>query len=312
MSRNDMAMASDTGVTTPYEATVVITTINRKDDLRRSIRSAMEQIPPVEIVVICDGSPKEIIDMVSAEFPGIRLFHTSETMGISVQRNWGAQLATAPIIFSIDDDAAFTSSDTVSRTLKAFENPLVGAVFLPFIDVFRDKEHGTNVPEDHDDIYVAYAFVGTAYALRKELFLRLGGVWEEDDYCARLLDAGYVIRCGDTDPVHHFVSPIRSWERIAFLGARNAILYTYMNVPRPYLMLHLMGTSMMNVISGIRKKTLLTTLKGLATGYRDCISANVERRPVSRNTYRLIRRLRKQGPTRLSSVRNVLNRPLFG
>lgn len=300
-----------------YEATVVFTTINRKEDLRRAIQSAVEQMPPVEIIVIGDGSPKEIINMISDEFPTVRLFHTIETKGISVQRNWGVQLATTPIVFSIDDDAAFTSRDIISQTLNEFDHPLVGAVAMPFIDVFRDREHGTHVPDE--DLYVDYLFIGTAYALRRDLFLKLGGYeevlqfqGEEEDYCARLLDAGYIISCGHTEPIHHFVSPIRSWKKIAFLGARNAVLYTYINVPVPYLFSHLIGTSIMNVLSGIKKKMFFSTINGLLKGYQDCFSSRVKRRPVSRNTYKLIRRLRRNGPAKLSFVQKFLNKPLLG
>ena len=214
-------MTSDEGIP-KFKATVVFTTINRTKDLRKAIQSTIEQTPPVEIIVIGDGSPKELLDMVQDEFPSVRLHYTDQTQGISVQRNWGVRLATTPYIFSIDDDAAFTSPDTVSRTLKEFDNPLVGAVAMPFIDVLREREHGTQVP--NDELYVDYLFIGTAYALRKDIFLKLGSYGEvlhfqgeEDDYCARLLDAGYVISCGHTDPIHHFVSPVRSWDRIAFL-----------------------------------------------------------------------------------------------
>lgn len=298
-------------------ATVVITTIDRVDDLRRAIQSALEQVPPVEVIVIFDGSTEETFTAISREFPTIRTSRSHSTMGISVQRNLGAQLSSAPIIFSIDDDAAFTSKDTIVSILKQFEHPRIGAVAIPFKDVYRERDYGLDVAND-GEIYVANIYIGTAYALRKNLFLKLGGYGEvlqfqgeEDDYCARMMDAGYVIRCGSSPPIFHYVSPIRSWEKIAYLGARNAILFAFMNVPMPQLVIHMLGTTVVNLLNGQKNGHFLTTIKGLLQGYKDCFASAVRRQPISVNTYKLIRKLRKGSRMTLEQIEPFLNKPRY-
>ena len=55
------------------KASIVITTKNRKESLRRAIASAVMQTIPVEIIVIDDGSTDGTSEMVTSEFPQVRL-----------------------------------------------------------------------------------------------------------------------------------------------------------------------------------------------------------------------------------------------
>lgn len=300
-----------------YNATVVITTKNRKEDLRRALKSAVAQVPPVEVIVIDDGSTDGTREMVINEFPTVKVVRSEKSLGLIVQRNRAAQLATTPIIFSIDDDAEFSSPHIVARTLTEFDHPRVGAVAIPFEDVFRKVKYGLKLP-DTDNIYVDHIFIGTAHAVRVDLFRQLGGYrevlyhqGEEDDFCARLLEAGYVVRCGRADLIYHYVSPKRDLKKIAYFGARNAVLFAWANVPMPYFFIHLAGTSVVNLINGMRNNYLSTTLKGLLRGYRGCADTHVKRKPISTKTYKLLRMLKKDGPIKLKEIEQLLNAPFF-
>ena len=100
------------------------------------------------------------------------------------------------MIVSIDDDAEFASRDTVAQVLSLFENPKVGAIALPHVDLLKGSEVQQQPPDD-DGTYVTNCFRGTAYAVRRDLFLELGGFREslyhqaeEQDLCLRMLAAG--------------------------------------------------------------------------------------------------------------------------
>lgn len=301
-----------------YNATVVITTKDRKEDLRRALKSVVSQVSPVEVIVIDDGSTDGTEEMILNEFPTVRVVRSEQSLGLIVQRNRAAQLATTPVIFSIDDDAELSSPHVVAQTLAEFNHPRVGAVAIPFVDVYRKVEYGTKLP-DPDNIYVEHIYIGTAHAVRVDLFRRLGGYrevlyhqGEEDDFCARLLEAGYVVRCGRADLICHYVSPKRDLKKIAYFGARNAVLFAWANVPILYFIIHLFGTSVVNLINGMRNNHLSITLKGLMRGYLDCANSYVERKPISTKTYRLFRMLRKDGPKKLKEIERLLNAPLFG
>lgn len=289
-------------------ATVVITTKNRKEDLRNAIRSALRQDVPIEVLVIDDASTDGTSDLVRREFPSVRLETAGSSQGYIVQRNRGARLASGPVIFSIDDDAIFTTPHVVRQTLADFDHPRVGAVAIPFININQDNAVRQKSPEP-TGIYVAASYIGTAHAVRRDLFLKLGGYreflfhqGEEADFCIRMLDAGYVTRLGTADPIHHFESPRRDHRRIAYYGHRNNILFAWHNAPATMLPLHVLATTCRGFIWGIKTRSIDQVTRGLVCGYGASLRAWRARQPVRCATYRLHRHLKNQGVMRLGDL----------
>jgi glycosyltransferase involved in cell wall biosynthesis len=282
----------------PPDATIVITTKNRKDDLRRALASAVAQDGSVEVLVIDDGSTDGTSDMVRSEFLQVRLHRDEVSKGLIVQRNQAAKLAAGRIIISIDDDAELMSPSTVQQVVAEFDHPRVGAVAMPFIDVHRKVSH-LPPPGSGEKVLIAKAYVGTAHALRRDIFLRLGGYreflfhqGEESDYCVRLMAAGYVIRYGHSTPLHHYVSPRRDSERIVVYGARNGILYAWHNVPMPFFLAHCF-INILNVIrNGFYQGRTLWAVRGILRGFLDSGRDFRSRSPVPATIYKLGLRLR--------------------
>jgi glycosyltransferase involved in cell wall biosynthesis len=282
------------------DATVVLTTKNRRDDLRSALESVTEQRDAaIETIVIDDGSTDGTGEMIRSQFPQVRLERRDVSAGYIVRRNEAARLATAPIIFSIDDDAAFSSPSTVAQTLGEFDAARVGAVAIPFINVNQDDVVRQRAPDD-GRLYEMFSYIGTAHAVRRDLFNQLGGYREfffhqneEMDFCIRLMDAGYVVRVGRADPIHHFESPKRVRSRMTIYGRRNDILFTMLNVPAIDLPVHLAGTSYKGLAAGIRQGHPVWAIQGLLRGYGAALSRLSLRRPVSRATYKRFRALKR-------------------
>lgn len=296
------------------DATVIITTKNRKEELRTAIKSILTQTASVEVLIIDDGSTDGTSDLVTNEFgSSVRLKRFEQSAGLIGRRNDGAELASAPIIFSIDDDAIFSTPNVVAQTLADFDHPRIGAVAIPFINVNQDQQIRQAAP-DRNLVHVASSYIGTAHALRRDLFLKLGGYrrqlihqGEESDYCLRMLDAGFVVRLGRADPIHHFESPRRDWSRVEPLGRRNDVLYVWHNVPMPYLLPHLLGTTLNGIRAGLKVGRPWRMTKGLLRGYGAIVSSEWrERRPVSAQAYRLNRMLKKRGPLPLREIEALL------
>lgn len=299
-------------------ATVVIATKDRKPDLLQAVESALAQTVPCEVIVLddagSDGSLEAARQCFPPErYPHVRLHRFEASAGYIVRRNQGAELAAAPLIISLDDDAAFPSRRTVEQTLAEFDRPRIGAVAIPFVDVRHGPAVRQQAPDDHR-AYATYAYVGTAHALRRDLFLRLGGYrpflfhqGEEGDYCLRMLAAGFVTRLGRADPIHHFESPQRDFTRWGVFGRRNDVLFAWYNVPWPDLPVHLAGTVVNGVRHGFRCGRLGNMVRGLAQGFAACGLAFRDRRPVPRPVYRLSRRLKKQGAVPLDEVVQALS-----
>jgi glycosyltransferase involved in cell wall biosynthesis len=296
----------------PARATIVITTHNRRDELRNAIASALRQSAPLDVLVVDDGSTDGTPEMVRAEFPTVRLHRDDQRRGYIVQRNRGAALARTNVIVSIDDDAVLVSRRTVEQTLAEFDHPRVGAVAIPFVDVKFGPTVYQRAPDDGEAVHVVSEYIGTAHALRRDLFLATGGYYEpynlfteERDYGLRMLADGYVVRLGRADPLHHLASPQRSWRGGYYYRARNALAFAWRNVPIPMLPAHWAATHWNVISSGVRRGHPFWTLHGVLAGYWISM-ARVRRTPVSRAVYTLSRRLVRSGSLPLSEIESSL------
>jgi glycosyltransferase involved in cell wall biosynthesis len=296
------------------DATVVITTKDRKQDLRRAVQSAVDQTADPEVLVVDDGSSDGTSRMIREEFPGVRVHREENSAGLIVRRNQGARMANGSIIFSIDDDAEFSTPHVVEQTLAEFDDPRVGAVAIPYVDVHRDRGVQQRAPSDQG-VHCTAAFRGTAHALRRDLFLQLGGYrehlvhqGEEMDYCIRMLDAGYVVRLGRSDIIKHYESPKRNYERMDFYGRRNDVLFGWHNVPSVLLPFYFFLSVTNTLRTAIRIGRVEKLITGVLAGFRDCVKHLNDRQPISLKTFRLYRQLRRESSKPLGQIEGYLRK----
>jgi glycosyltransferase involved in cell wall biosynthesis len=294
-------------------ATLVIATHNRRELLARAVQSALGQSVPLEIIVLDDASADGTAEFVESEFPTVRLQRFSTSAGYIVRRNQGAQLASAPFIFSLDDDAVYSTPDVVRQTLDDFFDAQVGAVAIPCVDILKSPDRRQPYPDDGRR-YVTSEFIGTAYAVRKSAFSAIGGFreqlfhqGEERDFCARLWDARFAVLLGSSDPIHHFESPVRDMARMDVYGRRNDICYAFNNVPGAMLPVHLMATTWNGIRFGFRNGHPGRTVRGLVKGFSDGMRSWKSRAPIGLDTYRLLQQLRRQRFAAWSSAEGFLS-----
>jgi GT2 family glycosyltransferase len=293
-------------------ASVVIPTCNRVEELRALIDSLLYQTVPLEIMIMDDGKSEDTGRMLTQEFPDVRHYQIDSGRGPGFQRNRGIELARSNFVFPVDDDTYFTSASTVEQTLSEFNHPRVGAVGIPFINTRQDEVVRQRAPDDRS-IYAVHAFVGAAHAMRRDLFLKLGGYREhfyymgdEGDLCLRMLAAGYITRMGRADSIHHLESHRRDTSLADHYGRRNDVLFAWHNVPMPFLPLHLAATTWNGVRTALRADNRLRMICGIAAGYTSCLSNWSQRAPVSSQIYRLHRRLKKNGALPLKELEMFL------
>jgi GT2 family glycosyltransferase len=279
----------------PLSVTVVVTTRNRRDDLHACLDSIGQQTVAAEVIVVDDASEDGTAEMVRSRYPHVTLVRHEQPRGYIAGRNEAARLATGAVIVSLDDDAVFSAAGVVAATAAAFTDARVGAVAIPYADVRRGPDVYQRAP-DGEHIYVTRTFIGTAHAIKRDTFLALGGYrehlfhqGEESDFCIRLLAAGYVVRLGFSDPIHHFESPRRDFRRMDLYGPRNALLFVYQNVPWPAAAWQLPMTTLRLLAWTLAPARVWVRIRGLLAGcmaMRDC-----DRRPVPVRTWMLWRRL---------------------
>jgi glycosyltransferase involved in cell wall biosynthesis len=218
-------------------ASVVITTKNRKEELLKAVESALRQHVLLEVIVIDDGSTdgtaeelkkkfsvfsfqspgeqpattdsllatapealsldsgRSTLDPQTAAKPLLRLIRHEVSAGYIIRRNEGAQLAKGDVIFSLDDDAVFSSPFVVEQALRDFLHPRIGAVAIPYIEPHKANKEMQRAPT-REDVWITASYIGTAHAVRRDVFLALGGYrehlvhqGEEGDFCIRMLAA---------------------------------------------------------------------------------------------------------------------------
>ena len=167
---------------------------------------------------------------------------------------------------------------------------------------------------DAKGIWVAGQYVGAAAAVRRNVFLALGGyrellhhMAEERDFCLRMLDAGFVVRMGRADLIYHHESPVRklNWNRR--YGRRNDLLNAACNVPFPAVLFHFPGTILSGSLYGLKHQCLFETLRGYLLFTWVIKAAWRERKPVAVNTYLVAQRLKRKRWCRLEEVESELN-----
>jgi len=296
-------------------ASVVIPTYNRVSELRRTVISLLRQTVQLEILVMDDGSTNETASMIRDEFPQVHYNQLGNRKGPAFQRNRGVERATTNIVIGVDDDAELVSPHTVEQTLAEFSHPKVGAVAMPYINVREDATIWQQCPAA-GEIYATSSFVGAAHALRRNVFLSLGGYrehlfyyGEESDFCIRMLNAGYIVRLGSADAIHHLESLRREFPLQDYYGSRNTLLFAYQNAPIHILPVHWLASSWKVARWTPDPPRLANRIKGIAHAHKWCFRNRAERDPVSAVTYRLFRRLRKKGALRFSNIESLLNQP---
>ena len=108
-----------------------ISTINRLDVLTTAVRLALEQTRPPSEVIVVDASDDwqqnaEVIRALVAGHAGVRCCYEKAPMrSLPAQRNCGIALATADILFLIDDDS-FLYPDTAEIIMQHYETDTAG------------------------------------------------------------------------------------------------------------------------------------------------------------------------------------------
>lgn len=204
-------------------ATVVVATRDRGDMIATSLRSLLALDCPRYTIVVVDQSSDDrtalVVQAVAAGDPRVS-HHRTASVGLSVARNIGLELATTDVVAFTDDDCT-VDEGWLSAILQEFENPVVGAVYGRVVPPGAVRRNGTEVafkPSEERVEYAApvppwYIGHGANMAVRRERVLALGGF-------DRLLGAGGRFPAGEDLDVAHRL--LRAGARVVYTGAARA------------------------------------------------------------------------------------------
>jgi glycosyltransferase involved in cell wall biosynthesis len=197
--------ASSSPAPSNLNISVVIPLYNKSATVVRAINSALQQtLPPVDVLVIDDGSTDDSCAVVAGKFGDAVRLVRQHNAGPSAARNHGARLCKGDVLVFLDADdellprcleehaACFNSDERVELSLTS--------VSKRYADGHIAEEVLTQRTEADDSHFIRYRGLRTAgvinvaacaIAIKKELFDRIGGFdeqlrcWEITDFLMR-------------------------------------------------------------------------------------------------------------------------------
>jgi GT2 family glycosyltransferase len=282
-------ITSGTGVKVAW---VLLTMGDRPAALREAV-SSIESVGDVapNVTVVSNGGPECLSGL-----DGVRVIHLPENVGIPAARHIAMERLDADIVFFLDDDAR-VEPGVERAVIEAFAaDEKLGAVSVRIID-----EHGQTARRHVPRVGSASGprsglvatFLGGACAIRRSVYLDVGGYWgllwyghEELDLSWRLIDAGYSIRYLAEVRVVHPLTDISRHADGWRLTGRNRVLVARRNLPAPVLIVH----TLVWLIAGWFRARRAECGAAYLAGWREGWRISIERRPVRwRTVWRLAR-----------------------
>ncbi len=219
---------------------VMITTRNRVDDLRRTCRVLKTLDPaPLEVLVTADGCTDDTVPVLRAELPEARLFIHGTGLGSVASRDAMMREARGDLVLSLDDDSHPEQPDFLARIVPLFENDSTLAV-LHFPQ--RSDEYPETLSRaDFGTEHPTRSFANSGAVIRRDAYLQLPGfepsffhMYEEPDYALQCIASGRrVIHSPVATIRHHYSGSSRSELRNHHRHARNELWSTLMRCPFP-------------------------------------------------------------------------------
>ena len=207
---------------------VIIPVHNGGESFRKCLSSLKESmILPSEVIVVSDADTDGSW-LVAQEF-GAKVIRIPVNGGPDRARNLGARVATSDIIYFVDAEVVVSAS-AIGKVKKAFGSD---SELAALIGSYDDEPGASNFLSQYKNLFhhynhqianeEAFTFWGACGAIRREVFLSLGGFDEsyqrpsiEDiELGYRIRGAGYKIRLWKDLQVKH----LKRWEIISLLKA---------------------------------------------------------------------------------------------
>jgi hypothetical protein len=237
---------------------VVISTLNRAESLRRTLLALRYQrYPTFEVVVVEGPSKDDATEQVVGELAGALRYVRCPDLNLSRSRNLGIEAASGEIVAFIDDDA-IPEPRWLEQLVAAYAEPTVagagGIVYdytgtrLQYVYSLSDRVGRTyydrDGPFDNELLPGADPFIylqGTNMSFRRERLVEIGGFDEEIEYnfdevevCLRMLDRGYELRpLAHASVLHQYLpSHVRNADRLMvdpYLAIKNRVYFALQN-----------------------------------------------------------------------------------
>jgi len=247
-----MEIAREASDCTAPTVAIVIPAANRREDLRRCLRSLMAQdYDAREVVVVDNGSTDGTAEMVEADFPTVSLIRNPTNKGACLAKNQGINQSRSDYVWFLDSDTEVPNPDCLSGMVDRMEkDPAIGSIGgemchgpdgrleIKKKNILPSGETAVVTLRDSEAHMVESDYLSTCNCLvRRDLLERLGGfdpgyffLSEDKDLGRRIARLGYRnIIDRRTSAIHHVSR--EGGKRDLFLKHRNIIRFALINLP---------------------------------------------------------------------------------
>ena len=252
-----------------------ITTKDRWDDLSLTLDSLRQNgLHRLETIVIDDGSSKPMPETFRDRFAWVRFERSESSEGYIVQRNRLAQLLTAELYLSLDDDSYPVPSAHLAQA-AAWLLEKQDAAALTFA-IRGSFDQMSSLKADGCRPYPVRHYIGCAHMVKRQLFLQLRGYTEalghyceETDFALKAWKQGFKVYKYPSVVVIHRKSAIgRNAANANRLLTRNLIWVSAWRSPFAFLMIELL----FRVLRMFRLKTHRLQWKAVLRGYFEALA----------------------------------------
>jgi len=239
------------------ELSIVIITMNRKEQLKEALQSCCEcQLPnESEIIIIDNGSTDGTYEMIVGFFENVyipyKFIKLEENIGIAEGRNIGLRTAVGKYVYNMDDDSIICpkhKDDFFILSINQMKHnehyaTLTTRVYDECLGRWRESKKGKNYSSDNP---LVFAFHGNTYFIRNDIegleyvpTIRYG---YEDVYASILvLDKGYINALySEVNTIHKplvnkWIKGSESYTDVLIKGTAGIMTAKYLLYPRIYI-----------------------------------------------------------------------------
>jgi len=207
----------------------IIVNYNGSKVLNGCISSLLKQShPPVEIILVDNGSTDDSVRTVKERFPEVEVLECRANFGYAEGNNIGAKVAKGEFLALVNNDAKFdfrclealanalseepALAAVQGKVLKEIQPPTIdsiGSYITPTGFLYHRDHNGPDIPACASSIFSAK---GVCMLVRSSTFNSLGGFdpsyfayFEETDFCWRAWIAGYKVKLIPSSITYHML-----------------------------------------------------------------------------------------------------------
>ena len=226
---------------------IMITTSNRLDELRRTLQMLRKLDPAAdEILITADGCTDGTAESVTLASPNVKLIVNQPAIGSVASRDRMMREAKGDLVLAVDDDSYPEQLDCIARIVPFFQERGELAV-LHFPQRTDEYPETLAEPKFGSEEHLTRSFANSGAVLRRSAYLQLPGfepgfyhMYEEPDYALQCAAAGYDVLFSPIVTIrHHYSGRARDEICIHHRHARNEFWSTLMRCPFPFALVML-------------------------------------------------------------------------